>query len=176
MAGGFFTTEPPGKPHLGGYLIIIILTIILLFQETQCADTCSQISSGITIRKIINLHLNFPLSSLCNLGEVVLMKACSFLFVQKNTRDSVSEISSSHLPSVELKAVEMLTAGNAATKQSLSTNFSSGKILNTHKGTEYSCVRFQKPSVVYRISFISTPTLFCQSILKEVTEILSFHP
>lgn len=53
----------------------------------------------------------------------------------------------------------MLTAGNAVTEQSLSTSFSSGKILNTHKGTEYSCVRFQKPSIVYRI-LSSVPPLF----------------
>ena len=57
--------------------IIIIILTILIFQETQHADSCSQISSGITIRKI-NLHLNFPLNSLCNLGEVILMKECSF--------------------------------------------------------------------------------------------------
>ena len=143
-------------------LLIIILTIILLFQERQSADSCSQLSSGITIRKMINSHLDFPLSSLSNLGEVVLRKACSFLFVAKDTRDSISEIWSFHLPSVQLKTGVMLAAGNAVTEQSLSKNFSSGKILNTHKGAEYSCVRFGKPSIVDGICFISSPILFAR--------------
>ena len=85
------------------------------------------------------------------------MKACSFLFVPENTRTSISEISLFHLPSVQLKTVVMLTAGKAAIKQSLSKNFSLGKIQYAHKGTEYSCVRLQKPSAVYSICFISPP-------------------
>lgn len=53
------------KESNGAYLVGAIQTgghcyynLMLIFQETQCTDCCSQNKSGIRIRKIINLHLN----------------------------------------------------------------------------------------------------------------------
>lgn len=50
----------------------------------------------------------------------------------------------------------MLTAGNVVTRV-ISKNFLLGEVLNTHKGTECSCIWFQKPLIFYHSCFISSP-------------------